>query len=96
MGNCDRLTKSAHFLAIRENMNLEGLALLYRNKIIRFHGMPFLIVSNRDPRFTSRFWKGFQKAWGTKLNYITTFHPQSGRQSERTIQTFEDMLRACH
>ncbi|XP_074363088.1 uncharacterized protein LOC141703459 [Apium graveolens] len=90
----DRLTKYAHFLAIRENMNLESLTLLYRNEIVRLHGIPVSIVSNRDPKFTSRFWKEFEKAWGTKLNYSTAFHPQSDGQSERTIQTLEDMLRA--
>ncbi|GJW51737.1 retrotransposable element Tf2 [Tanacetum coccineum] len=53
------------------------------------------IVSDRDPKFTSRFWKGLQKAWGTRLKFSTTFHPQTDGQSERTIQTLEDMLRAC-
>ena len=91
----DRLTKSAHFLAIRGSTSLESLALLYRNEIVRLHGIPVSIVSDRDPRFTSKFWQGFQKAWGTKLNYSTTFHPQTDGQSERTIQTLEDMLRAC-
>lgn len=91
----DRLTKSAHFLAIRGSMSLEGLAPAYRNEIVRLHGIPVSIVSDRDPRFTSKFWQGFQKAWGTKLNYSTSFHPQTDGQSERTIQTLEDMLRAC-
>ncbi|GJY02259.1 putative nucleotidyltransferase, ribonuclease H [Tanacetum coccineum] len=53
------------------------------------------IVSDRDPKFTSRFWKGLQKAWGTRLKFSTSFHPQTDGQSERTIQTLEDMLRAC-
>ncbi|KAL8106071.1 hypothetical protein AgCh_029755 [Apium graveolens] len=53
------------------------------------------IVSDRDTRFTSRFWKGFQQAWGTRLNFSTTYHPQTDGQSERTIQMLEDMLRAC-
>ncbi|GKA03934.1 putative nucleotidyltransferase, ribonuclease H, partial [Tanacetum coccineum] len=48
-----------------------------------------------DPKFTSRFWKGLQKAWGTRLKFSTAFHPQTDGQSERTIQTLEDMLRAC-
>nr|GFD12549.1 putative nucleotidyltransferase, ribonuclease H [Tanacetum cinerariifolium] len=49
----------------------------------------------RDPRFASRFWKGFQKAWGTRLKFNTAFYPQTDGQSERTIQTLEDMLRSC-
>nr|GEZ54057.1 hypothetical protein [Tanacetum cinerariifolium] len=53
------------------------------------------IVSDRDPRFTSRFWKGLQKAWGTRLKFNTTFHSQTDGQSERTIQKLEDMLRSC-
>ena len=53
------------------------------------------IVSNRDPIFTSRFWKAFQKALGTRLKMSTSHHPQTDGQTERTIQTLEDMLRAC-
>ena len=53
------------------------------------------IVSDRDPRFTTHFWKSFQKAMGTRLTMSTAFHPQTDGQSERTIQVLEDMLRAC-
>ena len=65
------------------------------NEIVRLHGIPISIVSDRDPRFTSRFWKSFQDALGTRLNFSTAFHPQTDGQSERTIQTLEGMLRAC-
>ncbi|KAK9065033.1 hypothetical protein SSX86_016416 [Deinandra increscens subsp. villosa] len=91
----DRLTKSAHFLPIQEKSSASRLAEIFRKEIVRLHGTPASIVSDRDPRFTSQFWKGFQKAWGTKLKYSTAFHPQTDGQSERTIQTLEDMLRAC-
>nr|GFD54538.1 Gag protease polyprotein [Tanacetum cinerariifolium] len=64
-------------------------------EIVRLHGTPSAIVSDRDPRFTSRFWIGLQKAWGTRLKFGTAFHPQTDGQSERTIQTLEDMLRSC-
>nr|GFA95599.1 retrotransposon protein, putative, Ty3-gypsy subclass [Tanacetum cinerariifolium] len=64
-------------------------------EIVRLHGTPSAIVSDREPRFTSRFWKGLQKAWGTRLKFSTAFHPQTDGQSERTIQTLEDMLRSC-
>ena len=88
----DRLTKSAHFLTIRGSTSLEGLALAYKNEIVRLHGIPVSIFSYRNPRFTSKFWQRFLKAWGTKLNYSTTFHPQTDGQSKQTIQTLEDML----
>ncbi|GJU69684.1 putative reverse transcriptase domain-containing protein [Tanacetum coccineum] len=64
-------------------------------KSLDLHVNPTSIVSDRDPKFTSRFWKGLQKAWGTRLKFSTAFHPQTDGQSERTIQTLEDMLRAC-
>ena len=91
----DRLTKSAHFLAINMTFSLDKLARLYVNEVVSRHGVPMSIVSDRDPRFTSRFWKQLQRALGTKLNFSTAFHHQTDGQSERTIQTLEDMLRAC-
>ena len=91
----DRLTKSAHFLAIRNNFSLNRLAELYVDEIVKLHGVPVSIVSDRDPRFTSRFWPKLQKALGTSLHFSIAFHPQIDGQSERTIQTLEDMLRAC-
>nr|GEV74134.1 hypothetical protein [Tanacetum cinerariifolium] len=60
-----------------------------------WHGVPVLIISDHDGRFTSHFWKSLNKALGTQLDMSTTYHPQTDIQSERTIQTLEDMLRAC-
>ncbi|KAL0385909.1 UNVERIFIED_CONTAM: Transposon Ty3-I Gag-Pol polyprotein [Sesamum radiatum] len=91
----DRLTKSAHFLPIRQNDSLDKLAELYVSEIVRLHGIPTSIVSDRDPRFTSHFWGSLHRALGTKLHFSTAFHPQTDGQSERTIQTLEDMMRAC-
>jgi hypothetical protein len=91
----DRLTKSAHFLAIKIGLSLERLAKLYVNEIVRLHGVPVTIVSDRDRRFVSQFWKKLHMAMGTNLNFSTAFHPQTDGQSERTIQILEDMLRAC-
>ena len=92
----DRLTKSAHFLPINVENSLEKLAKLYMDEIVRLHGVPVSIVSDRDPRFTSSFfWPSLQAASGTCLHFSTAFHPQTDGQSERTIQTLEDMLRAC-
>ncbi|KAL5786007.1 hypothetical protein ACOSQ2_008399 [Xanthoceras sorbifolium] len=88
----DRLTKSAHFLPIRTDYSLDRLAELYIREIVRLHGVPTSIISDRDPRFTSRFWKKFQEALGTRLNFSTAFHPQTDGQSERVIQVLKDML----
>nr|GEY28346.1 hypothetical protein [Tanacetum cinerariifolium] len=91
----DRLTKLAHFLPIRENDPLDKLARLYLNRIVARHGIPVSIICDRDERFTSNFWRSFQKALGTDINMSTSYHPKTNGQSDRTIQTLEDMLRAC-
>ena len=90
----DRLTKSALFLPMRMTDSVDKLAKLYVNEVIRLHGVPVSSISDRDPRFTSRLWPSLQQTMGTKLNLRTTFHPQTDGQSERTIQTLEDLLRS--
>ncbi|GJZ08959.1 putative reverse transcriptase domain-containing protein [Tanacetum coccineum] len=90
----DRLTKSAHFLAIREDYSTERLAKIYIDEIVARHGVPVSIISDRDGRFTSRCWQTLQKALGTRLDMSTGYHLQTDVQSERTIQTLEDMLSA--
>ncbi|KAL0543857.1 hypothetical protein IC582_018962 [Cucumis melo] len=90
-----RLTKTVRFISIKATSTLDQLARSYVDKIISQHGVPVSIVSDRDPRFTSKFWHSLQKAMGTGLKFSTSFHPQTDGQSERTIQTLEDMLRAC-
>ena len=91
----DRLTKSAHFLAVQMTFTLEEFCRLYIREIVRLHGVPVSIVLDKDPRFTTHFWKSFQKAIGTQLMISTTFHPQTDGQSERTIQVLEDKMLAC-
>nr|GEX02970.1 reverse transcriptase domain-containing protein [Tanacetum cinerariifolium] len=91
----DRLTKSAHFLPMRENDPMNKLAKLYLKKVVTRHEIPGSIICDCDLRFTSNFWRSFQKAMGTRLDMSTTYHPQTDGQSERTIQTLEDMLQAC-
>ena len=91
----DRLTKSAHFLATRETATLSKLATLYVDEIVSKHGVPLSIVSDRDSRFNSNFWRGLHRELGTRVHLSTAYHPQTDGQSERTIQTLEDMLRTC-
>ncbi|GJY12955.1 putative reverse transcriptase domain-containing protein [Tanacetum coccineum] len=91
----DRLTKSAHFLPMRENDPMEKLMKLYMKEVVTRHGVPISIISDHDGRFTSLFWQALHKALGTRLDMSTAYHPETDGQSERTIQTLEDMLRAC-
>ncbi|KAI3819229.1 hypothetical protein L1987_13054 [Smallanthus sonchifolius] len=91
----DRLTKSAHFLAIKETDKMEKLTRIYLKEVVSRHGVQISIIFYRDARFTSRFWQSLQKALGTCLDMSTSYHLQTDGQTERTIQTLEDMLRAC-
>ncbi|GJV51498.1 putative reverse transcriptase domain-containing protein [Tanacetum coccineum] len=91
----DRITKSAHFLPMRENDPMEKLMKLYMKEVVTRHGVPVSIISDRDGRFTSLFWKALHKALGTRLDLSTAYHLKTDGQSERTIQTLEDILRAC-
>ncbi|GKB62693.1 reverse transcriptase domain-containing protein [Tanacetum coccineum] len=91
----DRLTKSAHFLPMKETNLTEKLTRLYMKEIVARHGIPVSIIFDRDSHFTLRVWKSLHKALGTQLDLSTAYHPQTDGQSERTIQTLEDMLRAC-
>ncbi|GJU48676.1 putative reverse transcriptase domain-containing protein [Tanacetum coccineum] len=78
----DRLTKSAHFLAIREDFSTKKLARLYIDVIVARHGVPMSIISDRDGGFTSHFWQTVQKAFGTRLDLSTAYHPQTDGQTE--------------
>lgn len=91
----DRLTKVAHFIPMKETWSMEELANAYQREVVRLHGVPKDIISDRDPRFCSQFWKKLQEALGSELKMSTAFHAATDGQTERTIQTLEDMLRAC-
>ncbi|KAA0060554.1 pol protein [Cucumis melo var. makuwa] len=91
----DRLTKSAHFVPGKSTYTASKWGQLYMTEIVRLHGVPVSIISDRDARFTSKFWKGLQLSLGTRLNFSTAFHPQTDGQTERLNQILEDMLRAC-
>ncbi|GKD13717.1 putative reverse transcriptase domain-containing protein [Tanacetum coccineum] len=91
----DWLTKTAHFLPMREDYKMDRLARLYLNEIVARHGVPISIILDHSSHFTSRFWQLMQEALETRLDMSTAYHPQTDSQSERTIQTLEDMLRTC-
>nr|GFA00810.1 putative reverse transcriptase domain-containing protein [Tanacetum cinerariifolium] len=91
----DRLTKSAIFTPIRETDPMDKLARIYLKEVVTRHGIPVSIISDRDPRFASNLWRSLQNALDTRLDMSTAYHPKTNGQSERTIQTLKDMLRAC-
>nr|GEZ45705.1 reverse transcriptase domain-containing protein [Tanacetum cinerariifolium] len=91
----DRLSNSAHFIPTWETDSMKTLTRMYIKEIVFGHGVPISIISDREIHFTSRFLQSLQSALGTQLDMSTTYHPETDRQSERTIQTLEDMLRAC-
>lgn len=91
----DRLTKSTHFIPISNDFSLENLVELYVSKIVRMHEVSLSIISDRDLRFSLRFWGTLHEARGTKLNFSIAYQPQTNGHSERVIQILEDMLRCC-
>ncbi|GJW19601.1 putative reverse transcriptase domain-containing protein [Tanacetum coccineum] len=91
----DRLTKSAIFTPMKETDPLDKLARMYLKEVVTRHGIPVSIICDRDPRFASNFWRSLQNALGTNLDMSTAYHPQTDGQSERTIQTLEDIACLC-
>ena len=91
----DRLTKSAHFIPIKSKRTAPFLASLYIREVVRLHGVPSGIVSDRDPLFTSEFWRSLQKALGTQQRLSTAYHPQTDGQTERVNRVLEDLLQMC-
>jgi hypothetical protein len=90
----DRLMKVAHFIPMKQTSLATDLVPLYIKEVVRLHGVPKSIVSDQDSKFVSKFWQSLYKAMGTKIDMSVAFHPQMDGQSERTIQTLKDMLRA--
>lgn len=91
----DRLSKSTHFLLVKETDKMEKMTKTCIREIVQLHGVPISIISNGDSRFTSRFWQSLQKSLRARLDMSITYQPQTDGQSVRTIQKLEDMLRAC-
>jgi transposase InsO family protein len=91
----DRLTKTAHFLPMHTTYTAKKYAEIYLEQIIRLHGVPKTIISDRGTQFVACFWEQLQFSLGTKLIRSSTYHPQTDGQTERVNQILEDMLRAC-
>jgi len=88
----DRFSKMAHFIPLRTEEHIKELALTLVKEIWRLHGLPESIVSDRDTRFTSKFWTSLIQLLQVKLNLSTAFHPESDGQTERVNQTLEQYL----
>jgi hypothetical protein len=89
----DKLTKYAHFIPIKTTHKAADVVDIFMKEVARLHRIPKTIVSNRDPKFTSNFWKGFFKGFRMNLNFSTTYHPESDGQKKRVNSVREDMLR---
>ena len=88
----DCMTKMVHFAPCTKEIATVDYAKLFVDNVFRLHGLPEVIISDRDPRFTSKFWTSLFDLLGTDLRFSTAFHPQIDRQSERMIQTLENAL----
>jgi hypothetical protein len=89
----DKLSKSAHFIPVKSTFKAINIAEIFMKEIFRLHGIPKMVVSDRDVKFTSAFWKELFAGLNTNLNFSTSYHPQTDGQTERTNQIIEDMLR---
>jgi transposase InsO family protein len=89
----DKLSKQAHFLALSPQFDAIELAKVYLHEVYRHHGLPRILISDRDVRFTSLFWTTLMERLGVKLNLSSAYHPETDGQSERTIGTFEELIR---
>ncbi|CAN4093498.1 unnamed protein product [Withania somnifera] len=90
----DRMTKLAHFIPTHSSYSLAS-ARIYIREVVRLHGVPISIISDRGTQFTSKFWRAVRRDLGTEVHLSTTFHPRTDGRYERTIRVLEDMPRAC-
>eukprot|EP00253_Pinus_taeda_P030577 PITA_30577 len=91
----DKLSKAAHFIPVQSTYRAAQIAHIFMQNVFKLHGLPKTIISDRDVKFTSTFWKTLFAELGTQLNFSTAYHPQTDGQTERVNQMVEDMLRAC-
>jgi transposase InsO family protein len=90
----DKLSKMVHYAACKTTVSAPELAKIFFRQVARYHGLPKAIISDRDPRFTSKFWRALWAETGTELRMSTAYHPQSDGQTERANRTLEEALRA--
>ncbi|MCO5610121.1 hypothetical protein L7F22_064356 [Adiantum nelumboides] len=91
----DRFSKQAHFIPVnKKTIKAHQMATLFISQVFKYHGLPTSIVSDRDPRMTSFFWKGLFENLGTRLNFSSAYHPQTDGQSEIANLTVLDLLKA--
>ena len=95
MGKCSAypVSKMVHLIATKQTATAQDIAKIYQDRVFALHGLPDDIVSDRDTKFTSAFWKNLQKLVGTNINMSTAFHPQTDGKTERMNSVLEDMLR---
>ena len=89
----EKLTKESHFIPVKSTYKSDSIANIFMKEIFRLHGFPKAIISDRDTKFTSNFWKDIFAYLGTKLNFSTAYHPQTNGQTKRVNWVLEDMLR---
>jgi len=89
----DKLSKAAHFIPIKSTYKAINIVDIFMKEIFRLHGVPRILISDRDAKFTGTFWKALFKDLDTQLNFSTTYHPQTDGKTERVNQILEDMLR---
>ena len=89
----DRLTKQAHFIPTTKSMAAPAVAALFVQHVVRVHGLPDTLVSDRDPVFTSHFWRGLLELCGVRANRSSALHPQTDGQTERMNSVLEQYLR---
>ena len=89
----DKLSKVAHFIPVKSTYKVVNIVDIFMKEIFRLHGIPKIVITDRDAKFTSRFWMSLFKGMDTKLDFSTTYHPQTDGQTERVNQVLEDMLR---
>jgi hypothetical protein len=92
MAVMDKLSKSAHFIPVKSTFKAINIAKIFMKEIFRLHGIPKMVILDRDLKFTSAFWKELFAWINTNLNFSTSYHPQMDGQTKRTNQIIEDML----